>query len=215
MSTAGEQDEPFLDCAEEAPPPPPPAAEAERLKAEANEVYKSGDFEAAVFSYTKALQACPLDESNNKLRSILLANRAACHLQCSDNQSCLADCTDAISYDPTYAKAYVRRCRANEGLNKWHDALADIKKAMELDDKLRIEHSENLKRIERESKEQFDKEKEEMMGKMKEFGNFLLGKVGLSTDNFKMEQNESGSYNIKFEQNGSPKQSNSASPSST
>ena len=37
-----------------------------------------------------------------------------------------------------------------------------------------------------------------MMDKLKGFGNTILGKFGLSTDNFQMTQDEKGSYNIQF-----------------
>jgi hypothetical protein len=47
-------------------------------------------------------------------------------------------------------------------------------------------------------KELEEKEKAEMIGKVKDFGNMLLGKVGLSTDNFKIVEGEKGSYNIQF-----------------
>jgi hypothetical protein len=46
-----------------------------------------------------------------------------------------------------------------------------------------------------------DKMKDEMLGKLKELGNSLLGKFGLSLDNFKAEQDPAtGGYSIKFNQ---------------
>jgi hypothetical protein len=46
-----------------------------------------------------------------------------------------------------------------------------------------------------------EKMKEEMIGKLKELGNSLLGKFGLSLDNFKAEQDpQTGGYSIKFNQ---------------
>ena len=55
-------------------------------------------------------------------------------------------------------------------------------------------------RLEREAKQEGEKEQEEMMGKLKDMGNSLLGKIGLSLDNFKTEQRADGSYNIAFNQ---------------
>lgn len=43
---------------------------------------------------------------------------------------------------------------------------------------------------------------EEVMGKLKDFGNTILGKFGLSLDNFKAEKDpKTGSYSINFNQN--------------
>jgi len=46
---------------------------------------------------------------------------------------------------------------------------------------------------------QQEKEKDEMLGKLKELGNGLLGKFGLSTDMFKFDQQDGGGYNMRFE----------------
>lgn len=40
-----------------------------------------------------------------------------------------------------------------------------------------------------------------MTGQLKGLGNMILGKFGLSLDNFKMEKNEQGSYSVQFQQN--------------
>lgn len=45
-----------------------------------------------------------------------------------------------------------------------------------------------------------EKRKNEALKTLKDLGNSLLGKIGLSLDNFKMEQNSNGSYNIQFKQ---------------
>ena len=59
--------------------------------------------------------------------------------------------------------------------------------------------SNAIKRLPPKIKELEEKEKAEMMGKLKDFGNTILGKFGLSVDNFQTVKDEkSGSYNIQF-----------------
>ncbi|PHJ22154.1 tetratricopeptide repeat-containing protein [Cystoisospora suis] len=138
----------------------------------------------------------------NEIRAILLSNRAACHLHTKCWEAVIADCTEAVQCNPNYPKAYLRRFTANEAVAKWHDAAADISKALELDPSLEPRYRAEQQRVKKKSEEQFEKEKEEMMGKLKDFGNFVLGKIGLSLDNFKVEQNpDTGAYNISFQQN--------------
>lgn len=38
----------------------------------------------------------------------------------------------------------------------------------------------------------------EVMGKFKDLGNSILGKFGMSLDQFQFQQNESGSYNLSM-----------------
>ena len=79
------------------------------------------------------------------------------------------------------------------------DWWVDYDKILELDSSLgvyRRRRSELAKRIE----ERNEKLKQEMLGKLKEVGNKILGKFGMSVDNFKMVQDpETGGYSIKFE----------------
>eukprot|EP00918_Siedleckia_nematoides_P023494 GHVU01050656.1.p1 GENE.GHVU01050656.1~~GHVU01050656.1.p1 ORF type:complete len:134 (+),score=36.51 GHVU01050656.1:514-915(+) len=120
----------------------------------------------------------------------------------NDLDAAIQDTSDAIDANPNYVKAYTRRFTAYERKEKWHEATADIKKAIELDRSLESIYGNRMRAAEMKSKQQFEKEKDEMVGKLKDFGNFCLGKVGLSLDNFKMEKNDdSGSYNISFQQN--------------
>lgn len=56
-----------------------------------------------------------------------------------------------------------------------------------------------LDRVARKRDEAGQREKDEMMGKLKGLGDSLLGHFGLSTDNFKFEQNESGGWGMKFQ----------------
>ena len=57
-----------------------------------------------------------------------------------------------------------------------------------------------MKRLEPKIEEKNERMKQEMFDGMKKLGDFCLKPFGLSTNNFKLEQNEQGSYNVKFQQ---------------
>ena len=40
--------------------------------------------------------------------------------------------------------------------------------------------------------------KTEVMGNLKNLGNMFLGNFGMSLDNFKLNQNQDGTYNINY-----------------
>jgi len=128
-----------------------------------------------------------------------LCNKAACHLAQGDYEQVESDCTESLTVKPGYVKALHRRSKAYDALNKPREALTDLKAVYEAEPK--TVNQGDMMRLERVVKEMEEKEKAEMMGKLKDLGNSLLGRFGMSTDNFKFEQNEEGNYNIQFVQN--------------
>ena len=50
-------------------------------------------------------------------------------------------------------------------------------------------------------KEDFEVKKKQAMDGLKNLGNMFLGKFGMSLDNFKLNQNRDGSYNIQMQNN--------------
>mmetsp|Transcript_8609 Transcript_8609/g.21385 ORF Transcript_8609/g.21385 Transcript_8609/m.21385 type:complete len:176 (-) Transcript_8609:37-564(-) len=106
------------------------------VKAAASELYKNNEYEQAIGKYTEALALMPeLDPDDDdaieaalgtpeaKLRCVLLANRAQCHLKVGEKvpegiESAEArrafmkanmDASFAVEVDPTYAKAHYRK----------------------------------------------------------------------------------------------------------
>lgn len=46
---------------------------------------------------------------------------------------------------------------------------------------------------------EFEKKKDEVLTQLKGLGNSLLGKFGMSLDNFKLEKNEQGGYSVQYQ----------------
>ncbi|CAL8464851.1 g4386 [Coccomyxa elongata] len=171
---------------------------AEQLKQEGNKLYAENDTEGAVAKYEEALQTAP--GASTKQRAVYHANLAACHLKCKQFEDAVQDSTAALELDPSYVKALMRRSAAYEELDDLEHALSDSQKVKELDPENALANKTVL-RLTPIVNERREKIKDEMLGKLKDLGNTVLGKFGLSLDNFKAEKDpNTGSYSINFKQ---------------
>ncbi|XP_063432221.1 tetratricopeptide repeat protein 1-like [Mytilus trossulus] len=174
-------------------------AEAQKYKDEGNKVFKDGFYKEAIKYYSRALHTCPY--SYFKERSIMYSNRAACKLHMEKNYEAIKDCSKAIDLHPHYLKAVLRRAELYEKVEKLEEALADYQRMIELDPSHYIARAACM-RLPDQIKEKNEKMKEEMMGKLKDLGNMVLKPFGLSTNNFKMQQDpKTGGYSVNFQQN--------------
>ncbi|KAK4685756.1 hypothetical protein P7C73_g4383, partial [Tremellales sp. Uapishka_1] len=144
------------------------------------------------------------DEISECLKAVY-GNLGACYLYLENDKEAVKACTSALEIDPKYSKALQRRATANERLDSWSSLTAAQEDYTALLSLL-PPSSPQLPAIRRALSQlpgritiQQEKEKDEMLGKLKELGNGLLGKFGLSTDMFKFEQQEGGGYGLKFE----------------
>ena len=116
-------------------------------------------------------------------------------------EQAIQNCTKAIDLDPQYLKALVRRAQLYEEVDKLEDALKDFQSVVEIDPR-HFEANAAVRRLPPKIEEKNEKMKQEMFDNLKKLGNMVLNPFGLSTDNFKMEQNaETGGDNIQFQQN--------------
>lgn len=139
--------------------------------------------------------------------SLLYCNRAACFLSEKQWQATVDDCTAALSANKRNVKAYWRRADAREALGKYREALDDLHELCKLDAELAKQTSVRraVARLEPLAKKQQEEELREVLGKLKQFGNMVLGKFGLSTDDFKMEKDpQSGGYSLRFAKHDQP-----------
>lgn len=161
-----------------------------------------------VYTPNEAIKLTSLHPQISQLRSILHANTAACFLKLEDWQSTIQACNNSLRDDPNYVKALHRRAQANEKLGTWASLQASLddyntmSKVMESSDNkfLKQEILVAQRRLPDLIKIKSEHDKVEMMDKLKDLGNSVLGKFGLSTDNFKFTPNESGGYSMSFQQ---------------
>lgn len=169
-------------------------------KNDGNELFKAGKYEEALEVYSGALELCPKKQKEHKKhRAALHSNKAACLQHLGLWEEVQRECTLAIENDAKYVKAIHRRCCAFERQEKWHDAATDLKRVLELDPSQKGKMTPHLMMLEQRAAVQFEKDKDEMIGKLKDLGNMVLGKFGMSVDNFKMEKDpNTGSYSMSY-----------------
>ncbi|KAI0304853.1 hypothetical protein BC826DRAFT_978599 [Russula brevipes] len=140
------------------------------------------------------------------MRSVFHANIAACHVKLGENEDAVKACTEALQDDPSYVRALQRRAQCNEKVGSW-SALASAKEDYNTlvtlfppsSDQL-AEAKRSLRLLEPRIEEAQKREMGEMVDKLKGIGNSVLGRFGLSTDNFKFEPNGQGGYSLNFSQ---------------
>ncbi|XP_022153385.1 tetratricopeptide repeat protein 1 [Momordica charantia] len=174
-------------------------AEANSAKLAGNKLFGEGKYEEAILEYDRALQIAPDMPSAVELRSICHGNRGVCFLKLEKYNDTIKECTKAIELNPAYIKALSRRGEAHEKLENFEEAIHDMKKILELDSS-NVQARKAICRLEPLAEQKREKMKEEMIGKLKDVGNSLLGRFGMSVDNFKaVKDPNTGSYSISFQ----------------
>lgn len=106
--------------------------------------------------------------------------------------------TKALNLDCSHTKSLLNRAAAYEVLNKPEEALEDYKKLLSTGFSDEGFVRQKIWKLEKAVEELNEKRKTEVLDGLKSLGNTILGKFGMSLDNFKFEKNESGSYNISM-----------------
>lgn len=115
------------------------------LKHEGNQLFWSGDIEAAVLKYTEALALCPLRMRQGRV--VLHSNRAQCHLVLRNAASAISDSTRALTLSSAvsaHGKSLWRRSQAYDMKGLAKESLMDcitfindrIKSLDTIDDKI-------------------------------------------------------------------------------
>ena len=111
---------------------------------------------------------------------------------------CIDDCSLALAIDSNYVKVYMRRGQAYEATHEFEKAKQDYEKVLSLE-KDHIKAKERMAIVSKRIEEEMEIKKAEMLAQMKTMGNNLLGKFGMSLDQFQSTKDEkTGAYNISF-----------------
>ncbi|GIL81804.1 hypothetical protein Vretimale_1407 [Volvox reticuliferus] len=192
-----EQEASEVDVKESAAKDAEALARAEALKREGNELFGKALWNEAMTKYNEALDAAP--RSAAKEQAIYFANLAACNIKTQQYAYAVQNCTEAIRLDGSYSKAYMRRCEAFERLDELDHALSDAKALLAAEPENAWAKAK-VEVLQPKVDERTEKLKSEMFSKLKDLGNTVLGKFGLSLDNFKFDKDpNTGGYSVRFE----------------
>ncbi|RDB28388.1 Tetratricopeptide repeat protein 1 [Hypsizygus marmoreus] len=139
-----------------------------------------------------------------KVRAVLNANIAACHVKLGEHKQAVDACSQALLDDPSYVKALQRRAASNICINSWssltsaQEDYTTLQKILPPSSPLLRETERSLQSLKPRLENAQKQETAEMLGKLKGLGNSILGNFGLSTDNFKFEPNGQGGYSMNF-----------------
>lgn len=146
----------------------------------------------------------PLERECAKARSVLNANIAACYVKLGENENAVKACTEALQDDPSYIRVLLRRAQCNEKIGSW-SALSSAKEdytalltQLPSSSNQVAEVNRALRLLEPRIEEAQKREVGEVVDKLKGLGNSVLGRFGMSTDNFKFEPNGQGGYSLNF-----------------
>jgi DnaJ family protein C protein 7 len=96
----------------------------DRMKEEGNAAFKAGRYQAAIDTYSQALE---VDPSNKNTNSKILQNRALCQTRLKNWKPAIEDCEKALQLDPSYTKARKTRAKALGESGNWEEAVREYK----------------------------------------------------------------------------------------
>ena len=163
-------------------------------------LYKNGEYIQALNTYSLLLKDAKRAELKEQC-CILNCNKGICFNKLNEYDKALDSFKEALKYNKDYAKALCNKMLLLNKKEEYLEAYEDFKRLKTLDYNL----WENYRNLEGELsyKAEIQKKKmtDEMLGKLKDMGNSILGKFGLSLNNFQMTPNGQGGYSIQYNNN--------------
>ncbi|KAK4747102.1 hypothetical protein SAY87_026139 [Trapa incisa] len=105
---------------------------SQELKEEGNRLFQKHDHEGAMLKYEKALKLLP---SNHIDVAYLRSNMAACYMQLGlgEYPRAINECNLALEVSPRYSKAFLKRAKCYEALNRLDLALRDVNNVLSME----------------------------------------------------------------------------------
>ncbi|XLS79173.1 hypothetical protein HN51_063398, partial [Arachis hypogaea] len=142
-------------------------------------LFVDSKYEETLSQYELALQVALNMSLSVEVRLICHANRAACYQKLTlepdflltskyipgKYDSTVKECTQALELNPAYIKALARRGEAHDKLEHFEEAIADMKRILEIDPS-NDQARKGICRLEPLAAEKREKMKEEMMDKI-------------------------------------------------
>jgi tetratricopeptide (TPR) repeat protein len=103
----------------------PNAAEIESIAENGLQLYRTGNYTAALETFNTVVEAEPGNAAAYDVRGSIYA-------ALNDNEHALSDYNQAIQLDPSFAQAYYNRGRVYSVLKRYDEAIADLEKSIAL-----------------------------------------------------------------------------------
>ena len=167
-------------------------------KERGNKLFVDGRYEEALDAYAESLLL--VEDKEVELRATFHNNKAAAHFMLKQWEDVIEETTYAIELKKDFVKALHRRARAYEKLEQLTEARADFKAVFDLSPSAELQRK--IAELDKEIEKKFEKQKEEILSMAKSLGNTILGKFGMSLDDFKAVKDPvTGSYSISLNSN--------------
>jgi tetratricopeptide (TPR) repeat protein len=166
----------------------------------AGDLYKNKEYIQALNIYSLLLKDAKRADLKEQC-CILNCNKGICFNKLNDYDKALESFKEALRYNKDYSKALCNKMLLLNKKEEYMEAYEDFKRLRTLDYNLWENYRNMENGLAYQAEIQKKKMTSEMLGKLKDVGNSILGKFGLSLDNFQMTPNGQGGYSIQYNNN--------------
>ena len=166
----------------------------------AGDLYKNKQYIQALNIYSLLLKDAQRDDLKEQC-CILNCNKGICFNKLNDYDKALDSFKAALRYNKDYSKALCNKMLLLNKKEEYLEAYEDFKRLKTLDYNLWENYRNMENGLAYQAEIQKKKMTDDMLGKLKDVGNTILGKFGLSLNNFQMTPNGQGGYSIQYNNN--------------